>query len=317
MARRRLGELLLEQGAVTREQLDAALAYQRQTGNRLGAALVEQGVLSEKKLATALAAALGLEVVVVSEAEVEWGALHALRDRFCEANDLFPVSLDETKARKVLTVAMSDPLNLPAIEEIEFTTGFKVHPKVATLSDVRAAIRRHYHRAPAEGGAGRQAGPTARPDAPMAGLTMSPTASGGYPRTSPSEPSGPFPGLTPSQSQVTQAARPSSKSNAARTRPASRGTPAVPAKLPAAPPSEQAAREALTELIRAKEEAVLAARSGPSVSSDLEYLVGEVVQGHEPNEQLERVERQLWALMRLMAKKGLITREEFLSEFED
>jgi hypothetical protein len=312
MARRRLGELLLEQGAVTREQLEAALAYQRQSGNRLGAALVEQGVLTEEKLTSALAAALGLEVVHLAEAEVEWAALHALRDRFCEANDLFPVSLDASKARKVLTVAMSDPLNLPAIEEIEFTTGCKVQPKLATLSEVRTAIRRHYHRQAPDDARRKEAPPSPPASAPVPGLTLSPSASGNAAKRIQIDSTAPFPGLTPSQSQLSYAARP-----------ASRGTPAVPppARPPVEPPApapepEVTARTALADLIRAREEAQQL-RATSAVQSDLEYLTGEPLQPPGPQEQLERLERQLWALMRIMAKKGLLTREEFLAEFDD
>ena len=109
MGRKRLGELLLDQGRISQDQLDAALAYQRQSGNRIGMALIALKAITEDKLCETLSQALGLQVIQLDSVEVDWNALHALRDRFCEANDLFPVSLGEAKGgRKVLTVGMAD-----------------------------------------------------------------------------------------------------------------------------------------------------------------------------------------------------------------
>jgi hypothetical protein len=280
MARKRLGELLLEQGAITSEQLQAGLVLQRQSGNRLGAALVAEGVLTEERLTGALATALGLQVLDLDKLEVEWSALHALRDRFCEANDLFPVSLEaNAQGKKQLTVAMADPLNLPAVEEIEFTTGFKVQPRVATLSQVRNAIRRHYLKLPPE----EKKAPAQRPPRPVSEEVV----------------------LT--DAIIEELAAPPTK--------------------PVPPPARSGpvtGRTELAELIRAREDALrLRARppsgGGPKtqVENDLEYLVGEPLHGPDPFEQLERLERRLWALLRVMAKKGLLTREEFLAEFDE
>lgn len=279
MARKRLGELLLEQGAVTAEQLQQALALQRQSGNRLGAALVAMGVLTEDRLVRALSVALALEVVDLDKLEVEWTALHALRDRFCEANDLFPVSLEAGKAgKKVLTVAMADPLNLPALEEIEFTTGFKVQPRLAPLSQVRNAIRRHYLKLPPE--EPRKAAPPPKTPAVTEEVVLTDAIL--------EEPAGPTKPVPPPGRVVT-------------------------------------GRTALAELIAEREaasKARLAARppsggSGKPVLDDLAYLLGESVSGPDPYEQLDRLERRFWALMRIMAKKGLLTREEFLAEFDE
>ena len=278
MPRKRLGELLLEQSAITAEQLQAGLALQRQSGNRLGAALVAQGVLTEEKLAHALASALGLEIIDLDKLDVEWSALHALRDRFCEANDLFPVSLEPGKGgRKLLTVAMADPLNLPAVEEIEFTTAFKVAPRLATLSQVRNAIRRHYLRLPPEEAAPREA--PLRPVSEEVVLTDAMIEA----------PAGPTKPVPP----------------------------------PTRPKADLTARTALAELIREHEEKARASRpssgGNPVVNvpleRDLEYLMGERLLGPDPLEQMERMESRLWALLRLMAKKGVLTREEFLEEF--
>ncbi|MBS2032047.1 MAG: general secretion pathway protein GspE [Deltaproteobacteria bacterium] len=284
MARKRLGELLLEQGAITAEQLQAGLGLQRQSGNRLGAALVALGVLTEERLVGALAVALSLETVNLDKLEVEWSALHALRDRFCDANDLFPVSIEaKPTGRKVLTVAMADPLNLAAVEEIEFTTGFKVQPKLATLSQVRNAIRRHYLKLP----------PEEKKPAP----------------------------IPPPMPEATAPPRPVSEEVVLTDAVIEEVAPTKPVP----PPQRQiSGRTDLAELIRKREEAVKkrarpSSGGGPrtALESDLEYLVGEPMYGPDAYEQIDRLERKLWALMRIMAKKGLLTREEFLAEFED
>jgi hypothetical protein len=146
VARKRIGELLIEQGAINQQQLAEGLAYQREAGGRLGNALVAQGYLTEEALSKALSVALGLPVMEIPTM-MDWNALHLLRASFCESHELFPLHLAETRGgRKQLTLAMADPLNLPAIEEIEFTTGCKVQPVLASRSQIRKAILRHYHR---------------------------------------------------------------------------------------------------------------------------------------------------------------------------
>src|SRR4051812_45977605 len=119
MARKRLGELLLDKGAITQAQLDACLAAQKKTHQRLGVLLVQKGYVSEALLSSALSEALGISLVKLDQPP-DWSAVHMLRPRFCEQNDLFPFGLDRTGERKQLLVAMADPLNAPAISEIEF-----------------------------------------------------------------------------------------------------------------------------------------------------------------------------------------------------
>jgi hypothetical protein len=145
-ARKRIGELLLERGVISVPQLEEGLALQRQTRQRLGVALIQKGFVTEEQLAQVLSNALSIPMVDLKGVTPEWSAIHMLRARFCESNDLFPFSLESSKGRKQLIVAMSDPLNLAAIEEIEFTTGLKCTVRMAPLSAIRAAILRYYHK---------------------------------------------------------------------------------------------------------------------------------------------------------------------------
>lgn len=267
MARKRIGELLLERGYITQAQLEEGLAHQRQTRQRLGVALVQKGFIAESQLAKALSEATGFREVDLNTLQPEWAAIHTLRATFCEANDLFPYGMETAPdGKKRLLVAMSDPLNLPALEEIEFTTGLKVSARIAPLTAVRAAILRYYHRK----------GPDGQPVPPPA--------------------------------------------------------PAAPEKAAAPPPpqedeeiiegevldDEPTGRTKLANLMKAREERERSRRSKrpqtvtESLSEDLDYLLGM----RDQSDPVEELERKFWALMRLMAKKGLLTNEEFARELE-
>jgi len=280
MARKRLGELLLERRAITPAQLEQALAYQRQTGHRLGAALVSLGALSEQQLCVALASAMGLKPVVVPPDELDWEALHSLQGRFCEANDLFPISLDSSNPlRRVLTLAMADPLNIPAIEEIEFTSGMKVVPTIAPLSSIRSAIRRYYFK-----------------ESPKVETLPSGREQ------------------VPAKMTIQRGVREEVVHTAAHRNPVD--------ELPMLAPDavrEVTQRTDLAELI--SEQAELARRkranrsAASAVEDDLSFLMG--TQPKTVEEQLQNLESRFWALLRIMAKKGLISREEYLKELAE
>jgi hypothetical protein len=278
----------MERGAITPEQLEAGLKAQRQTQQRLGATLVSQGLITEAMLVQALSEALGIPVVDLKTVNPDWAAVHLVRARFCEQHELFPYALESVGGRRRLVVAMTDPLNQPAIEEVEFTTGLKVSPRMASLSAVRAAILRYYHK-------------VASNPAPSASAPASPPSEG--------------------------AAR------AAQTRPAAPATPSRAAPPSddeeviigeEVPPLEKTDRTALADLIKEREErkrkkqkTESKSRSAGSlgVLDDLEYLIGGNLR--EEPDRVEELERKFWALMRIMARKGLLTKEEFTSELDD
>lgn len=249
MARKRLGELLVERGAITREQLEAGLVAQKQTRQRLGITLVQQGLLSESQLAQGLAESLGLPTVDLARAQVDWSAVHMLRARFCEQHELFPFAIEgKGTQKKRLVVALSDPLNDAALQEIEFTTGLKVAACVATHSQIREAVLRYYHKvAP---------GPTSAPS----------PGQGGTVRLKPAPPAEPFEPVIMGEEIVS---RPN------------------PLPGPSAPSGRRSA-----------------------MSKDLEFLFGSTAE----DDQLEKFEKKFWALMRVLARKGLVSREEFLKE---
>src|SRR5678815_5069210 len=112
MARKRIGELLLERKAITPEQLEQGLSHHKKTRQRLGVALIQLGFLSETGLAQALSEALNIPAIDLESIQPEWGAIHTLRSRFCESHDLFPYALESNKNRKLLPVSYTH-LTLP------------------------------------------------------------------------------------------------------------------------------------------------------------------------------------------------------------
>lgn len=147
MARKRIGEVLLERGLITVPQLDAALRRHRPGSERLGATLVALGALSEVQLTATLAEMQGLQVIDLARAEPEWSAVHLLPADFCLRHQLFPVALRDEPGRRILTVAMADPLDLPALDAVERRTGCKARAVLATGSSIRGAIARYHQRA--------------------------------------------------------------------------------------------------------------------------------------------------------------------------
>ncbi|KFA87429.1 general secretion pathway protein GspE [Archangium violaceum] len=272
MARKRIGELLLERGAITAAQLEVALQAQQRTRQRLGAALVCLGAITEKTLAHALSEALGVPVIDLGTRPPDWSAIHLLRSRFCEQHDLFPVALENVGGRRLLVVAMADPLDTAGLQEMEFTTGLKVSPRVAPLSAVRSAIQRYYHRPP----------PATTP-APIP--TRAPES------------------LPDAQEEDVEEI-------------------IVGEELP---PGETTRRVSLEQLIQEREQQRRSKRgqsrasarpSSGDVSADLDSLFGESAPA-EPVDRVEELERKFWALMRIMARKGLLTNEEFTRELDD
>jgi type IV pilus assembly protein PilB len=138
---KQLGDILLEGGLVTHDQLSAAYEEHQRNGRSLGRVLVDQGVLSEGQLVAALATQIGLRFVDLSDFSVDGSAVSRVPDSVCRRYTALPVGYEDGK----LLVAMADPANVFAIDDIRSITGMDVKPAVATRADVLAAINR-YHR---------------------------------------------------------------------------------------------------------------------------------------------------------------------------
>jgi type IV pilus assembly protein PilB len=138
---KQLGDILLDSGLVTQQQLADAYDEHQRAGRALGRVLVEKGVLTESQLVAALAQQIGLKFVDLSDYPVDGAAIASVPPVVCRRYNALPIGYDDGK----LLVAMSDPANVFAIDDIRSITGAEVKPVVATKSDVTSAINR-YHR---------------------------------------------------------------------------------------------------------------------------------------------------------------------------
>jgi len=132
--------LLIEDGLVSQEQLLSALEKKKQTGKSLARTLIEMGVVSESKLTEVLAQHLGLEFVHLERYHVDMTAVALLDEKMAQRHLSLPISFDGD----TLVVAMADPTNIFALDDIKMSTGYQVRPVVSTKADIEDFIRAYY-----------------------------------------------------------------------------------------------------------------------------------------------------------------------------
>jgi type IV pilus assembly protein PilB len=137
---KQLGDILLEGGLVSSDQLAIAYEEQERVGRALGRVLIEQGVLTESQLVAALATQIGLRFVDLGDFPVDGSAIGRVPGPVCRRHAAIPIGFEDGK----LLVAMADPANVFAVDDIRSLTGMDVKPVVATRADVAAAIDRYY-----------------------------------------------------------------------------------------------------------------------------------------------------------------------------
>ena len=133
----RLGDLLISAGLITEEQLQEGLRLQKGTGKRLGTVLQENGFITESELIEALQMQLGIEFIDLSKVNIPTELVQLVPKNIAKQYQVVPVRL----ARDELYIAMSDPLNFYAIEEVRKAARRKVVPMVAMSSAVERAIQ--------------------------------------------------------------------------------------------------------------------------------------------------------------------------------
>jgi type IV pilus assembly protein PilB len=136
----RIGELLVKAGKLTPERLQQALAAQQDQGGRLGTHLVRMGFIEDEDLVEFLSQRYGVPAINLGEVEVDEAILKVIPPDVCRKYTILPVS----KAGAKLTIAMVDPTNVFAMDDIKFMTGYNVEPVVASESSLRTAIDDYY-----------------------------------------------------------------------------------------------------------------------------------------------------------------------------
>ena len=142
---KQLGDILLEKGLIEEAQLAAAFDEHQRIGRPLGRVLVEQGAVTEGQLVAALASQIGLDFVDLTEYAVDGSALGRVSATVCRRHSVLPIGYDDGK----LVLAMADPGNVFALDDVRQLSGMDAKPVVATRDDLLAAIDR-YCRADAE-----------------------------------------------------------------------------------------------------------------------------------------------------------------------
>ncbi len=138
---KQLGDILLEGGLVDRGQLTKAVEEQQRLGRSLGRVLVDLGMVTESQLVAALAQQIGLPFVDLSEFPVDGSAVASIAPAVARRHMALPIGYEDGR----LLVAMADPANVFAVDDIRSLTGRDVKPVVATKADLISAINR-FHR---------------------------------------------------------------------------------------------------------------------------------------------------------------------------
>lgn len=326
---KRIGELLVEAGVLSRSQLEQALFAQRKDGRKLGQLLIELGLVSEIQLTQTLSRQLSVPWVSLYHVDFSRSLLNLVARETAERFSLVPIFVRRVRKQgETLYVAMDDPTNEAAIEHVARAASLPVKPMIACPSDIRAAIRVYY-----------------------LGEAAPPPAAGGVgphstqPRAVPSEPT-PSKPAAPSQAPA-EAARPRKEPavleavpSAPKAAPASPQAP-TPSPVDDAPEIEATEREIVPKRARARmisltlldgtTIAVPSPGKRPSrpesepremsdqlTARDLVSAMRAVAHGADASEILgsePRWETMFSALLSILLRKGLIADWEFVEEF--
>ncbi len=140
MVSKQLGELLIERKIITESELQKALQIQKEKGGLIGGILVLLGFASEEQIAQALTTQYGFPYLPLKNYEIDPDIIKLIPRNVADQYALIAID----KVGNSLTVAMANPLNLHAIEDIELITNCKVQTFVSTQSDIKETIKKYY-----------------------------------------------------------------------------------------------------------------------------------------------------------------------------
>jgi type IV pilus assembly protein PilB len=137
----RIGELLLKEKRISPEQLQEALNYQKASGGKLGLNLVKLGFVKDEEITALLSRQYGVPSISLGDFEIDQSVVKLIPAETAQKYQILPLS----RAGATLTIAMTDPTNVFAMDDIKFMTGYNVEPVVASESAVMEAIARYYN----------------------------------------------------------------------------------------------------------------------------------------------------------------------------
>jgi type IV pilus assembly protein PilB len=136
----RIGELLLKEKRITPDQLQQALNHQKANGGKLGLNLVQMGFVKDEEISSLLSKQYGVPSINLGQFDVDPGVIKLIPADTAQKYQIVPLS----RAGATLTIAMTDPTNVFAMDDIKFMTGYNVEPVVASETAVAEAIQKYY-----------------------------------------------------------------------------------------------------------------------------------------------------------------------------
>src|SRR5260370_32674035 len=136
----RLGDLLVKEKVITPEQLDQAIRMQKESGSRLGSSLVQLGFLSDEDVTNFLSRQYGVPAINLSYFEIDGSVVKLVPYDTAKRYQILPLR----RVGASLTIAMVDPTNVFAMDDIKFMTGFNIEPVVASEAAIMEGIEKAY-----------------------------------------------------------------------------------------------------------------------------------------------------------------------------
>src|SRR5258705_11504091 len=136
----RIGELLLKEKRITPDQLQQALNHQKANGGKLGYNLVKMGFVKDEEITALLSKQYGVPSINLTQFEIDPAVIKLIPSDTAQKYQILPLS----RAGATLTIAMTDPTNVFAMDDIKFMTGYNVEPVVASESSLEEAIEKYY-----------------------------------------------------------------------------------------------------------------------------------------------------------------------------
>lgn len=139
----RLGDILLQQGYISEEQLRSALEAQQKTKQRLGDYLIESGIVSDKDIAQALHLQLGIDYVELRGIEIPEDVISLVSGSVLRKHNVLPIGYYD-EAHTTLLLAMSNPLDMVALDDIAIITNCLIEPRISTSREINAVLDRYF-----------------------------------------------------------------------------------------------------------------------------------------------------------------------------
>ena len=136
----RIGDKLVQYGYITEEQLQKALSLQKGTGKRIGEILIEQGLISAELLTNVLTELLNVDNIDLTPSNIRPEAILKIPQNICKRYKVFPYKIEDNK----LYLAMEDPQDRQAIQDVRRIAGMDIVPNISTISEINQAIEVWY-----------------------------------------------------------------------------------------------------------------------------------------------------------------------------